>query len=64
MTVVQMQPTSNDGTTITAQLMNGDRLDPQDFSWWVDDESLIKTVSNTGTCRVIPTGASGAHRSP
>lgn len=58
-TVVQMRPTSTDGTTVTAQLMNGDVLDPQNFSWWVDDESLVKIISNTGTCRIIPTGVNG-----
>ena len=58
--IIKMNPSSQEGTTITANLVNGTPLDSQDFIWWADNNALVRLITNADTCTVIPTGVAGS----
>jgi|GEM_PF-3261284 len=57
--IIKIKPDDTSLTVITAELMNGEATDAQDFIWWADDYNLIGMTSVAGQCSVSTTGRSG-----
>lgn len=58
--IVKLSPSDTIGTTITAELVNGEVLDSQDFYWSTSDESLFKFSYSGNVASIIPNGKTGS----
>lgn len=57
--IIKISPEETTQVQVTAELVNGEATDAEDFTWFVDDPQMLSFVSNADTCDIIPTGKSG-----
>ncbi len=57
--IIKISPEETTQIQVTAELVNGEATDAEDFTWFVDDPQMLGFVSNADTCDIIPTGKSG-----
>lgn len=58
--IIELSPDYKQETKITAELINGQVLDAQDFYWQVEDENLLTLKSSADTASITPKGTSGS----
>lgn len=57
--ILKLKPETSGLTTVSAELVNGEPTDAENFIWWADDYNLVTLTSVAGQCSITPTGRSG-----